>query len=91
MVDSVLTSPVFGFVVLPILIFCARVCDINLDTIRVIFMSKWIKYRPAIIGFFERFIGLAATGQVIDNLTNVVCYIAYGSRVSHRYDCRYGN
>lgn len=79
MVDAFLTSPVFGFVVLPILIFCARVCDMSLDTIRVIFMSKGIKYLPAIIGFFEVIIWLAAIGQVMNNLTNVVCYIAYGA------------
>ena len=79
MVDAFLTSPVFGFVVLPILIFCSRVCDMSIDTIRVIFMSKGIEYLPAIIGFFEVIIWLAAIGQVMNNLTNVVCYIAYGA------------
>ncbi len=79
MVEAFLTSPVFVFVVLPFLIFCARVCDMSLDTIRVIFMSKGIKYLPAVIGFFEVIIWLLAIGQVMNNLTNVVCYIAYGA------------
>ncbi|MHB8164032.1 MAG: DUF2179 domain-containing protein [Methanoregula sp.] len=79
MVEAFLTSPVFAFVVLPFLIFCARVCDMSLDTIRVIFMSKGIKYLPAVIGFFEVIIWLLAIGQVMNNLTNVVCYIAYGA------------
>ncbi|MFA6224821.1 MAG: DUF2179 domain-containing protein [Methanoregula sp.] len=79
MVEAFLTSPLFGLVVLPFMIFCARVCDMSLDTIRVIFMSKGIKYLPAIIGFFEVIIWLVAIGQVMNNLTNVVCYIAYGA------------
>ncbi|MEI7856231.1 MAG: DUF2179 domain-containing protein [Methanomicrobiales archaeon] len=79
MVEAFLTSPLFGFVVLPLMIFCARVCDMSLDTIRVIFMSKGIKYLPAIIGFFEVIIWLVAIGQVMNNLTNIVCYIAYGA------------
>jgi uncharacterized protein YebE (UPF0316 family) len=79
MVEAVLASPVFALGVLPLMIFCARVCDMSLDTIRVIFMSKGIKYLPAIIGFFEVIIWLVAIGQVMNNLTNVVCYIAYGA------------
>jgi uncharacterized protein YebE (UPF0316 family) len=50
----------------------------SLDTIRVIFMSKGIQYLPAFIGFFEVIIWLVAIGQVMNNLTNAVCYIAYG-------------
>ncbi|MDO9327078.1 MAG: DUF2179 domain-containing protein [Methanoregula sp.] len=79
MVESFFTSPLFGLVVLPLMIFCARVCDMSLDTIRVIFMSKGIKYLPAVIGFFEVIIWLVAIGQVMNNLMNVVCYIAYGA------------
>jgi uncharacterized protein YebE (UPF0316 family) len=79
MLESVITPGVFAFVVVPVLIFLARVCDMSLDTIRVIFMSKGIQYLPAIIGFFEVIIWLVAIGQVMNNLTNVVCYIAYGA------------
>ncbi|NMB79890.1 MAG: DUF2179 domain-containing protein [Methanomicrobiales archaeon] len=69
----------FAYVILPLLIFIARVCDMSLDTIRVIFMAKGIKYLPAVIGFFEVIIWLVAIGQVMNNLTNVVCYVAYGA------------
>lgn len=79
MTVSLITPGVFAFVIVPILIFLARVCDMSLDTIRVIFMSKGIKYLPAIIGFFEVIIWLVAIGQVMNNLTNAVCYIAYGA------------
>ena len=79
MLESVITPGVFAFVIVPALIFLARVCDMSLDTIRVIFMSKGIRYLPAIIGFFEVIIWLVAIGQVMNNLTNAVCYIAYGA------------
>jgi len=79
MLESFGSPEFFAYVVIPILIFCARVCDMSLDTIRVIFMSKGIKYLPAIIGFFEVIIWLLAIGQVMNNLTNAVCYIAYGA------------
>jgi uncharacterized protein YebE (UPF0316 family) len=79
MLDFAGSPGFFAYVILPALIFLARVCDMSLDTVRVIFMSKGIKYLPAIIGFFEVIIWLLAIGQVMDNLTNVVCYIAYGA------------
>jgi uncharacterized protein YebE (UPF0316 family) len=79
MLDFAGSPGFFAYVILPVLIFLARVCDMSLDTVRVIFMSKGIKYLPAIIGFFEVIIWLLAIGQVMDNLTNIVCYIAYGA------------
>jgi uncharacterized protein YebE (UPF0316 family) len=79
MVDAVLTAGLFTYIVVPLLIFSARVCDMTLDTIRVIFLSKGVKYLPPVIGFFEVIIWLVAIGQVMNNMTNVVCYIAYGA------------
>jgi uncharacterized protein YebE (UPF0316 family) len=79
MPDIAISPAVFAFVIVPLLIFCARVCDMSLDTIRVIFMSKGIQFLPAFIGFFEVIIWLIAIGQVMNNLTNAVCYIAYGA------------
>jgi uncharacterized protein YebE (UPF0316 family) len=71
-------SGLFEWVILPVLIFSARICDVSLGTIRVIFISKGIKYLAPLIGFFEVIIWLLAIGQVMNNLTNVASYIAYG-------------
>ncbi|MFA5236981.1 MAG: DUF2179 domain-containing protein [Methanoregula sp.] len=79
MAASIVSPEIFTFVIVPLLIFGARICDMSLDTIRVIFMSKGIKYLPSFIGFFEVIIWLVAIGQVMNNLTNAVCYIAYGA------------
>ncbi len=67
----------FIWFVIPVLIFIARVTDVTLGTIRVIFVSKGIKYLAPIIGFFEVLIWLLAIGQIMNNLKNPVCYIAY--------------
>jgi uncharacterized protein YebE (UPF0316 family) len=78
MLESFGSSGLFEWVILPVLIFCARICDVSLGTIRVIFISKGIKYLAPLIGFFEVIIWLLAIGQVMNNLTNVASYIAYG-------------
>jgi uncharacterized protein YebE (UPF0316 family) len=76
---SLITPEIFAYVILPVLIFCARICDVTMGTLRVIFISKGIRYLAPVIGFFEVIIWLLAIGQVMNNLTNVVSYVAYGA------------
>ena len=78
MADPVASSDLFAWVILPLLIFFFRICDVSLGTIRVIFIAKGLKYIAPIIGFFEVIIWLLAIGQVMNNVSNVACYIAYG-------------
>ena len=59
------------------MIFIARVLDVTLGTIRVIFVSKGLKYLAPVVGFFEILIWLMAIGQIMSNLSNPACYIAY--------------
>jgi uncharacterized protein YebE (UPF0316 family) len=67
----------YTWMILPLLIFLARISDVSLGTIRVIFISKGLKYLAAMIGFFEILIWLLAIGQIMRNLSNPVCYVAY--------------
>jgi uncharacterized protein YebE (UPF0316 family) len=78
MLDPITSTGLFEWVILPVLIFCARICDVSLGTIRVIFITKGVRYLAPLIGFFEVIIWLLAIGQVMNNLTNVASYIAYG-------------
>lgn len=73
-----LNSEIFSWVALPILIFSARVLDVSIGTIRIIFVSKGQKTLAPILGFIEVFIWLLAISQIMRNLDNVICYIAYG-------------
>jgi uncharacterized protein YebE (UPF0316 family) len=74
---SIYNSDLFAWVILPFLIFTARVCDQSLGTMRVIFVSRGFKYYAPFIGFFEISIWLLAIGQIMRNLNNPLCYIAY--------------
>jgi uncharacterized protein YebE (UPF0316 family) len=69
----------FTYVVLPLLIFCARICDVSLGTIRVIFVSRGYRYLAPVLGFFEISIWLMAIGQIMRNLNNWTAYLAYAA------------
>lgn len=71
-------SPVFTWVVLPLLIFFARIMDVSIGTLRLIFVSKGYKFYAPLLGFFEVIIWLLAIGQIMQHLDNFICYIAYG-------------
>jgi uncharacterized protein YebE (UPF0316 family) len=68
---------VFAYVLLPLLIFLARVLDVSLGTVRIIFISKGYKFLSLFIGFFEVLIWLTAINQIWSNLSNVWLYLAY--------------
>ena len=56
-----------------------KVLDVSLGTVRVIFVSRGMKYLAPLVGFFEILIWLLAIGQIMQNLTNPACYIAYAA------------
>jgi len=66
-----------AWVLLPFLIFLARIADVSIGTVRLIFVSRGFKYLAPVVGFFEVLIWLLAIGQIMKNLSNPVCYIAY--------------
>jgi len=69
----------YTWILLPFLIFAARVLDVSLGTVRVIFVSRGLKYLAPLVGFFEILIWLLAIGQIMKNLSNPACYIAYAA------------
>jgi uncharacterized protein YebE (UPF0316 family) len=70
-------SPIFTLVVIPILIFLARILDVSVGTLRIIFVSKGLKYLAAILGFIESLVWVLAISQVIQNLNSWITYIAF--------------
>jgi len=71
------SSGFYMWFVLPSLIFIARITDVSMGTVRVIFVSRGFKYLAPVVGFFEIIIWLLAIGQIMRNLSNPACYIAY--------------
>lgn len=72
-------SPWYSYLLLPLLIFTARVFDVSLGTIRVIFISRGFKFLAPLLGFFEVLIWLAAINQIFNNLTNFYYYFVYAA------------
>ncbi len=67
----------FVWVILPLLIFSARIVDQSMGTLRIIFVSRSMRGLAAIVGFFESLIWLIAISQIIQNLENWVSFIAF--------------
>lgn len=67
----------FSLVILPLLIFAARLADVTIGTLRIIFISQGKRKLAPIAGFFELLIWLVAMGQIFNNLTNFIYYIVY--------------
>ncbi|PIN70750.1 hypothetical protein COV93_00260 [Candidatus Woesearchaeota archaeon CG11_big_fil_rev_8_21_14_0_20_43_8] len=72
-----LASDIFVWVVLPLLIFFARILDVSIGTIRIIFVNRGYKYIAPLLGFFEIIIWLFAARQIMVNMPNFVCFFAY--------------
>ena len=77
MFGELMQSDTFVYLVLPILIFCSRICDVTLGTLRIIFLSKGYKYIAPFLGFFEVLIWVVAISQLLSNMSSWVAYVAY--------------
>ncbi|MDZ8118240.1 DUF2179 domain-containing protein [Pontiella agarivorans] len=64
---------------LPLFIFTARTVDVGLGTLRVIFISRGHQWLGPLTGFFEILVWLLAVSQIMSNLDNWICFMAYPS------------
>jgi uncharacterized protein YebE (UPF0316 family) len=69
----------YGWVLLPILIFLARVVDVSLGTLRIIFTSRGRRNLAPLLGFIEVFIWVAALAQLVKSAQNIVAYLGYAA------------
>jgi uncharacterized protein YebE (UPF0316 family) len=72
-----ISENVFSYVLLPLLIFMARIGDVSINTIRIIYMLGGRRLTATLLGFFESFIWLMAIRQIFEHLDNWICYVAY--------------
>jgi uncharacterized protein YebE (UPF0316 family) len=68
---------IYQYIILPLIIFFARICDVSLGTMRIVFVSKGKKNIAPILGFFELFIWIVVINEVFKNADSFVCYFAY--------------
>ena len=67
----------YVWVGLPLLIFLARVIDVTLGTLRIIFTSRGMRNIAPVLGFIETFIWIVAVSSIVKSAQNVVVYIGY--------------
>lgn len=70
---------IFDYLILPLLIFMARIIDVSLDTIRVILVSKGYRSIAPFIGFFQVLVWIITITRIMANLDNWMTYIGYAA------------
>ncbi len=66
-----------AWVVTPLLIFIARLTDVSLATLRHTLVSRGQKKIVPFFAFVEVTIWLLAISQVMNNLSNIACFLAW--------------
>lgn len=64
-------------VLMYLFIFFARITDVSINTVRIVFVSRGLRTQATILGFFESLIWLIAVGSIMQNLSDIGSYIAY--------------
>ncbi len=77
-----LDTDIFNWVILPLLIYIARITDVTLGTMRIISLSRGLRNVAPILGFFEMLIWLLAIRQIFNHLNNPACYLAFAGGFS---------
>ncbi len=78
--DVIALSPAFtSWILVPLLIFLARVCDQTIGTLRIILLARGNRLLAPLLGFIEVVIWLVAIRQIFTRLDNFMCYFAYGA------------
>jgi uncharacterized protein YebE (UPF0316 family) len=65
--------------VLPLAIFCLRVADMSIDTLRVLFVIRGRKALAWILGFAQSAIWVTAISNVLANLDNPLNLVGYAA------------
>ena len=72
-----MNQEIIHWVVIPLLIFCARIMDVSIGTIRIMLIARGRKLLVPLLGFFEVLIWLLAVRQILNNLDNIATYIGF--------------
>jgi len=67
----------FAYPYLPFLVFFARICDVTLGTLRILFISKGKKHLAPLVGFLEVFIWIVVISRILSETNDWLCYFAY--------------
>jgi len=69
----------YSWVLIPLLIFTARVMDVSIGTLRIVYIARGKRMLAPLLGFFEVLIWLVAISQIFKHLDNIACYFAWAA------------
>jgi uncharacterized protein YebE (UPF0316 family) len=67
----------YAWIGLPLLIFLARVFDVTLGTLRIIFTSRGLRNLAPVLGFIETFVWIVAVSSLVKHAQNLAAYFGY--------------
>ncbi|MDZ7796246.1 MAG: DUF2179 domain-containing protein [Candidatus Marinimicrobia bacterium] len=67
------------YLIIPLLIMLARICDVSIGTIRIIFVSRGERLLASMMGFLEVLIWIVVVSQIITNIGSWINYLAYAA------------
>ena len=70
---------VYIWLALPLIVFFARVMDVTLGTLRIIFISRGKRNVAPVLGFVEVFIWITIVSQIVSHAHNILAYVAYAA------------
>lgn len=73
--EAIFASPILG----PLVIFAARIVDVSLDTLRVLFAFRGRRVVSGILGFFQALVFIVAVGTAIRYLDSVGHVFGYAA------------
>lgn len=67
----------YVWVGMPLLIFLARIFDVTLGTLRIIFTSRGMRKLAPALGFVETFVWIIAVSSLVKHAQNITAYLGY--------------
>lgn len=69
----------FNWIVFPLLIFCSRLVDVSLGTMRHIFVARGFKKFAPLLGFFEVLLWIVVAKQIFNEANSWHHYVAWAA------------
>ena len=73
--EAFLSSPFYGYLLLPFIICISRVADVSLGTLRIVAITKGFRILAAALGFFEVLIWITVITHIMDKLNGNYLYL----------------
>lgn len=70
---------IISYLLLPALIFLARLADVTVATVKLMFVVNNARKMAAILGFFEALITIMALSRIMQDASNLLAFVMYAA------------